>query len=564
MASFAFNYYLAGNTDPFSIKLTNILIHLFNITGIFLLTLLMLSNNSPENGQVKWVAMFITALWALHPLHVSTVLYSVQRMNELASLFCIYAAIAYIKGRNNLIRGNTSGIWWITLAVGLGGALAIFSKENGVLLPLLLLVIEGFLFRFKIHAGIKPYFRYWVSGILILPSVAIFIYLVIYSITSRYDHHWGFTIMERLLTETRVLFFYLRLILFPDTGLMSLFHDNFELSRSIISPYTTLFSVIGILLFILLGIYGVWKNRFPILSFGILWYLAGHLLESTVIRLQIIFEHRNYLPSYGPLFIMGYYITHQRIFPNSMNRYIKLVIMAVILFFISWQLKDRVIQWSSWNSFYSEEIANNPESPRAWSGLALMQYRSQQYQEAIISYRKAAEFNPGDAAYPINEFIISVYMMKIEPQEALVKEIERRLSNYPITPFSAAQIFLLAKNSLRMELNYQYTEKILLSATANPTWPTTDNKAAAFNFLGETLMRRDKHHDAIIAWENTLLLRPESHEVRIKIANLYLGLNQITKAEEHLNLLDKVRLDSNQREGFMELRGRIAYLKRLL
>ena len=291
----------------------------------------------------------------------------------------------------------------------------------------------------------------------------------------------------------------------------------------------------------------MWKNRFPILSFGILWYLAGHLLESTVIRLQIIFEHRNYLPSYGPLFIMGYYITHQRIFPNSMNRHIKLVIMAVVLFFISWQLKDRVIQWSSWNSFYSEEIANNPESPRAWSGLGLMQYRSEQYQKAIVSYRKAAEFNPREAAYPINEFIISVYMMKIEPQEALVKEIERRLSNYPITPFTSAQIFLLAKNSLRMGTNYPYTEKILLAATANPTWPTKDNKAAAFYFLGETLLRRDKHYDAIVAWENTLLLRPETHEVRIKIANLYLGLNQITKAEEHFKLLDKVLLDSTQR-----------------
>src|SRR3990172_976673 len=51
MASFAFNYYLAGNTDPFSIKLTNILIHLFNTIGIFLLTLLLLS--SSEN---PWLA----------------------------------------------------------------------------------------------------------------------------------------------------------------------------------------------------------------------------------------------------------------------------------------------------------------------------------------------------------------------------------------------------------------------------------------------------------------------------------------------------------------------------
>ena len=179
MISFALNYYIAGNTDAYSIKLTNIFIHIMTTCGIFLLTPGLLRRAGIADDRRRWwTALFITSIWALHPLHVSTVLYAVQRMTELSALFSVYAAVAYLRGREKAVARDMMGAWWIAGAVVFGGVLAVLSKENGALLPLLLLVIEGVFYRFKFHPGTMPSSRYLVSAILILPSLAIFAYLI--------------------------------------------------------------------------------------------------------------------------------------------------------------------------------------------------------------------------------------------------------------------------------------------------------------------------------------------------------------------------------------------------
>jgi hypothetical protein len=158
MASFALNYYYAGSQDTFPLKLTNVILHLVTALGIFLLTVRLLPRMTPAHTATPvytWGALFVTALWALHPLHVSTVLYAVQRMAELSALFCVFGALAYVYGREALLAGRRSGVAWIAGAVIIGGALATFSKENGALLPILLLVIEAVCFRFRTHATVS-------------------------------------------------------------------------------------------------------------------------------------------------------------------------------------------------------------------------------------------------------------------------------------------------------------------------------------------------------------------------------------------------------------------------
>ena len=120
MLSFTLNYYFTGNIDGYPIKLINIFIHILTAWGVFLLTLLLLrrmektgSGVDQHDGEQRWtgpVALFIAALWLLHPLHVSTVLYAVQRMTELSAMFSFYAAIAYVKGRNDLLKGEQGGL----------------------------------------------------------------------------------------------------------------------------------------------------------------------------------------------------------------------------------------------------------------------------------------------------------------------------------------------------------------------------------------------------------------------------------------------------------------------
>ena len=93
MISFAANAWLAGGLDAYPIKLTNLLLHLLTGLGLYRFTWVLLRPGSPlglDERRAAWAALLATAVWLLHPLHVSTVLYAVQRMAILAALFVVW------------------------------------------------------------------------------------------------------------------------------------------------------------------------------------------------------------------------------------------------------------------------------------------------------------------------------------------------------------------------------------------------------------------------------------------------------------------------------------------
>src|SRR3972149_9152707 len=268
MLSFALNYYFTGNIEGSPIKLLNIIIHIITAWGVFLLSLMLLrrlgmadDRSDTSGGLIKRTsiaAVFIAALWLFHPLHVSTVLYTVQRMTELSAMFSFYAAVAYVKGRNDLLKGEQGGLWWVLGAVGIGSILATLSKENGALLPLLLIVIEGIFYRFKFHPDIHKFSKRWIYGAIIFPSVGLLIYLIGLVIAMPEGlYSRDFTLIHRLLTESRVIFFYLRLIFLPDIRALGLNHDDFGISTGLLSPPATILSLIGIAILLAVTLYGV-------------------------------------------------------------------------------------------------------------------------------------------------------------------------------------------------------------------------------------------------------------------------------------------------------------------
>jgi tetratricopeptide (TPR) repeat protein len=109
---------------------------------------------------------------------------------------------------------------------------------------------------------------------------------------------WDFTLTERVLTQFRVVLFYLTLLIYPHPSRLNLDHD-FSLSKGIFDPSTTLISIL-----IVIGImgYSVWvaKKR-PLISFCILWYFGNLVIESSIFPLEMAFEHRLYLPMIGPV-----------------------------------------------------------------------------------------------------------------------------------------------------------------------------------------------------------------------------------------------------------------------
>jgi len=291
--SFAINYYFHGY-NVIGYRVVNILIHL--ITGILLYylvkTTVALANSSNGSEYSQWLPFYVALLWTVHPLHIQSVTYIVQRMNSMATMFYILSFFLYASGRLSNVHKRGRALF---VASFLSGIIALGSKQIAATLPIMLFFYEWFFFRQLDWGWLKKSFRRLVVPLVVFVVIAIgylgFDFLE--RVFATYDHR-DFTMSQRVMTQFRVVIFYLSLILFPNPSRLSLDHD-FLLSSSLIDPVSTIFSLFAIIGAIGFAIFKA--KRLPIVSFCILWYFGNLAIESSVIGLEIIFEHRTYLPS---------------------------------------------------------------------------------------------------------------------------------------------------------------------------------------------------------------------------------------------------------------------------
>lgn len=284
--------------DPYPFKRTGVLLHLLNGLLLYALLARLGGHVTAEAKQRQRAAALGMALWLLHPLFVSTTLYIVQREAMLPATFVLLGLIGYVAGYERARRGRADGAWLAGISLVACTAFGILSKANGALLPLFAWVIDAILLRDP--AGNRPArgFTWMRRGIVVAPSLLLGVYLI-------YETYAGFakgvlperpwTLAERLLTEPRVVVDYLSLLWIPRPYSTGLFNDGIVVSSGWLTPPETLPCTVA--LAVLLAGAIAFRKRYPPWSAAILFYLAGQLLESTSIPLELYFEHRNYVPA---------------------------------------------------------------------------------------------------------------------------------------------------------------------------------------------------------------------------------------------------------------------------
>jgi tetratricopeptide (TPR) repeat protein len=287
--------------DPYPFKRSSLILHLIN--GVLLALLLRrLGKALPgiSNLRADLAAALGAALWLLHPLMVSTTLYVVQREAMLPATFMLLGLLGYLRGRELACAGRQRGVWLAGGAIVATTALAILSKANGALLPLLAWLVEAVMCNKQPIADVRSArgFRHMRALVLVLPSVLLLAYLgylcysgFVYGIND--IRPW--TLGERLLTEARIVVDYLGLLMLPRAYTAGLFNDAYPLSTSLWQPATTLPCIL-VLLGLALGAVAL-RKRHPALALAVLFFLAAHLMESSVIALELYYEHRNYIPA---------------------------------------------------------------------------------------------------------------------------------------------------------------------------------------------------------------------------------------------------------------------------
>jgi hypothetical protein len=367
MLSFALNFYEAGSFSTFDFKLTNLIIHLVAGIGVFMLSTEILNSQkmqwaSHENKSYPiYVSLAVTAAWLLHPLNLTAVLYVVQRMTSLSALFSFWGLFLFAKGRNRLIDGKP-GIALILTSLLVFTPLSVFSKESGALTPLLMFAMEVTLFQFRTKtSGQRKLLQILFAVLVGLPAAVVVLFLATHPswLPNSYVGR-NFTLSERVLTEPRILWFYLSQIALPNFKALGLFHDDIANSHGLLSPITTLPAIVGILALPVIAWFA--RKKFPILSFGLLFFLAGHALESTIFPLEITFEHRNYLPMYGILFALIYYLLYPLANVKTLRlRQIALLAFLAILTFDTWA---RSTAWATAFDRANDEVEHHPDSAR--------------------------------------------------------------------------------------------------------------------------------------------------------------------------------------------------------
>jgi tetratricopeptide (TPR) repeat protein len=293
--SFALNWYFNQDT-PFGYHLFNLFIHIFTTFILYKTTLLLLnipSHKKYSEQDILFIALLSAVLWAINPIQTQAVTYIVQRMASMAAMFFILSLYTFILARQAERSAQRN---WQLLACSLFFLLALGCKENVVTLIPSLLLIELLFFKKKDR------FSQAMRAALVTANI-VFILAAAYHLASNnylqtLTTPFGsrpFSLLERLLTQPSILFFYLSLLLCPSPERLSIDH-SFPLSTSLLHPWTTLPALLGIIALLVFAVLQCRKT--PLLSFAILFFFINHLVESTIIPLELIFEHRNYLPSF--------------------------------------------------------------------------------------------------------------------------------------------------------------------------------------------------------------------------------------------------------------------------
>ena len=362
-------------------KATNLALHCVVGLLIFDFTRRILSQYLAVKHWAPLSAAFLAALWLLHPMHPSTVLYTVQRMTILSTLFTVSGIDLYLVGRLQA-QDSRAARCAMTAAYLICTALAALAKEIGLLLPGYLLVLELTLLRGTGISSLQVYGRRLALAFCIAPFLGGAIYCVANADQMLFAPNLlrGWTTTERFLTETRIVVRYLGQALVPSRSMFGFFHDDIALSRGILTPLSTGAST---LLLSLIGVAALlFRRRASLFACGVLWFYNSHLLESTIFPLELMFEHRNYFASFGVLLaVTGVLVAASTI---RDPRILLASGVAVLVLFASVTVST-IRDWRDEDSLFANSYRWHPQSANAVSSVAEFLTGRQQYSQALAA-----------------------------------------------------------------------------------------------------------------------------------------------------------------------------------
>ena len=493
--TFAVNYRLVADWSLSQLHLVNITLHAGCGLLVWLLLRQLISSFAlPLCGALLFVA---------HPLQTQAVTYLAQRSTVLAAFLALLAFYCHLRARDALVAAAGHRIaayrrWY--LATVLAGGCAVLAKENAATLPLLLIAYDLLFPRVEqrtLRQVVLDYSPLFVVP-LVLGGMALAELAAVSTIAqSPYPleslrHN---SALNYLVTQFSVVWVYLRLLVFP-------YGQALEHDYPVVADLFSLRSGVALLGLLAVAwlVWGLRRQR-PLLTFGVVWFFLALAVESSIIPLDPLFEHRLYLPMFGFLLVL---LDGLPTLLGERRAMLALGLALLICLPLSWR---RNALWNDPITFYEDNLRVVPNSERAMVDLAA------RYEAAGLLDQRHALLEEATRIRPRNhDFIIAMAESDADRGafDAALARLEHGLGMMPDNLVLYEAAALIAERAGRRELIFAYLQRGLDSATAS--------KWRLLNDLGIYQQQDGDLRTAEASYRQSLALYPDN-----PVAYQYLG-----------------------------------------
>lgn len=349
-------------SNPYYFKQTNLLLHLACGLAAILVLIRLVTGRGGEIhfARPHWFCFVVIALWLLHPINLSTVLYVVQRMAILSAFFSIVSLYFYLLFRQSVFEKKTSYqvIFFLLFSVFLLSGF--FSKENAILVVPFIVFLELFYFQRSVSQEATRF----VKKHFFLVIVACFLIILITSgwWSQGYEKR-EFGVYERIIYQLPIVGDYILKILLPRVVDFNLFGGEYEVisgkSFTSIDYFRSAITISFLVILVASIRYKWWLS-----VLGLSWFFTFHIFESSFYPLETYFEHRNYLPSIGLLlFIVA--AVNTLLEKVSKGGFLRKGILVAVIVYLSYSLFVLSLTWARPDRLFLKWEMDEPESARA-------------------------------------------------------------------------------------------------------------------------------------------------------------------------------------------------------
>ena len=382
MISLGLDFKISNSTlekiNPKTFHVTNILFHLLNTILVFIFV-------QKLTNKKTLVSVLVSALFALHPMHVESVAWISERKDVLYTFFFMIASIFYLDYLENKK-------WHFYLLTFIFFCLSVLSKPAAIMFPIIMLCIDFYLFK---KVNLKTIFE----------KIPFFIVSVIIGIVT-------IKVQDKAISELEIMSYFHRFIFASYAFMMYIIKFFVPFNLSTVYPYPVKFPIkeslpfeyyfsillnVGIFAF---AIFSLKKSR--LFSFGLLYYFAMIILVLQLISVgsMIMAERYTYVPYIGISFvisvILNNYLEQKN---NSTSKQIVYVFLVLFFGFLSYKSYELNKVWKNSETLFSNAIKINPDKAEvAYKNRGNYYARVlNEYNLAINDYNKCLEINPVNA-----------------------------------------------------------------------------------------------------------------------------------------------------------------------